>query len=74
MMEMKISHLREHLLLELDKLVTGYSLFENTENYKVDFLIMGSANYDKETAQALANKLIAVADVRKDALAFHFTI
>ena len=55
---------------ELDKLVTGYSLFENTENYKVDFLIMGSANYNKESAQALANKLIAVADVRKDALAF----
>ena len=55
---------------ELDKLVTGYGLFENTENYKVDFLIMGSANYDKESAQALANKLIAVADVRKDSLAF----
>ena len=31
---------------------------------------MGSANYNKEIAQALANKLIAVADVRKDALAF----
>lgn len=55
---------------ELDKLVAGYSLFENTENYKVDFLIMGSANYEKESAQALANKLIAVADVRKDSLAF----
>ena len=55
---------------ELDKLVTGYGLFENTENYKVDFLIMGSANYDKESAQALANKLIAVADMRKDSLAF----
>ena len=37
---------------ELDKLVTGYGLFENTENYKVDFLIMGSANYDKESAQS----------------------
>ena len=55
---------------DLNKLVDGYSLFENTENYKVDFLIMGSANYEKETAQALANKLIAVADVRKDSLAF----
>jgi len=31
---------------------------------------MGSVNYEKETAQALANKLIAVADVRKDSLAF----
>ena len=58
------------LSADLNKLVTGYGLFENTETYKVDFLMMGSANYEKETAQALANKLIAVADVRKDALAF----
>ena len=58
------------LSADLNKLVTGYSLFENTETYKVDFLMMGSANYEKETAQALANKLISVADVRKDALAF----
>ena len=58
------------LSVDLNKLVTGYSLFENTENYKVDFLVMGSANYEKESAQALANKLIAVADVRKDSLAF----
>ena len=58
------------LSADLSKLVTGYSLFENTETYKVDFLMMGSANYEKESAQALANKLIAVADVRKDALAF----
>ena len=58
------------LYADLNKLVTGYGLFENSENYKVDFLMMGSANYDKESAQALANKLIAVADIRKDALAF----
>ena len=31
---------------------------------------MGSANYDKETAQALGNKVIAVAEARKDAIAF----
>ena len=31
---------------------------------------MGSANYAKEDAQALANQVISVADVRKDALAF----
>jgi hypothetical protein len=55
---------------ELNKLVDGYGLFENKENFNVDFLIMGSANYAKENAQALANKLIAVADIRKDALAF----
>jgi len=54
----------------LDDIVSGYGLFENTENYEVDFLLMGSANYEKETAQALANKVIAVAEARKDALAF----
>jgi phage tail sheath protein FI len=31
---------------------------------------MGSANYPKEQAQALANKCIAVAEARKDAVAF----
>jgi hypothetical protein len=49
---------------------TGYDLFENTDNYDIDFLLMGSANYTKENAQALANKLIAVAEARQDALAF----
>ena len=54
----------------LAKLSSGYALFENTDNYDVDFLLMGSANYGKETAQALANKLISVAETRQDAIAF----
>jgi len=54
----------------LAKLASGYDIFANVDNYKVDFLLMGSANYEKETAQALANKLIAVAEERKDAVAF----
>ena len=54
----------------LSKLSSGYGLFENTDNYDVDFLLMGSANYGKETVQALANKLIAVAEARQDAIAF----
>ena len=54
----------------LSNLVNGYTLFENTENYSVDFILMGSAAYDKENAQALANKCIAVAEERKDAIAF----
>ena len=58
------------LASNISKLATGYTLFENTENYAIDFLIMGSANYSSDMAAALANKLIAVADVRKDALAF----
>ena len=55
---------------ELNKLVTGYSLFENADNYEVDFLLMGSGNHTEAKAQALANKLIAVAEARQDAVAF----
>ena len=58
------------LTAPLGNLTNGYALFENTDNYKVDFLLMGSAAYAKETAQALANKLISVAELRKDCLAF----
>jgi phage tail sheath protein FI len=58
------------LTATLTELSDGYDLFENTENFKVDFLLMGSAAYDISTAQALANKLISVAELRKDAIAF----
>ena len=54
----------------ISKLSTGYEIFTNSDNYAVDFLIMGSANYEKENAQALAQQLISVAEQRKDALAF----
>ena len=58
------------LTATLGELSDGYDLFENAENFKVDFLLMGSAAYDISTAQALANKLISVAELRKDAIAF----
>jgi uncharacterized protein YaiE (UPF0345 family) len=58
------------LTAPLTKLSSGYGQFESADTYKVDFLLMGSANHTKETAQALANKLIAVAELRKDAIAF----
>ena len=54
----------------LDDIVSGYDLFSNTEQFDVDFILMGSAGYGKEQAQALANKCIAVAEARKDAIAF----
>ncbi len=57
------------LSASVSKLSTGYKLFES-DNYAVDFLIMGSANYTQASAQALAEQLIAVADLRKDSLAF----
>ena len=40
----------------LDDIVSGLTLFENTEEYEIDFILMGSANYEKEDAHALANK------------------
>ena len=58
------------LTADLGELKDGYDLFENTEEIKVDFLLMGSAGYAKEIAQELANKLISVAELRKDAVAF----
>ena len=58
------------LYSNLDDIVSGLTLLENTEEYQIDFILMGSANYPKEKAQALANKCIAVAEIRKDALAF----
>ncbi|MGA1047721.1 MAG: phage tail sheath C-terminal domain-containing protein, partial [Minisyncoccia bacterium] len=54
----------------LAELRDGYDLFSNTESVEIDFLLMGSAGYSKETAQSLANKLISVAELRKDAIAF----
>ena len=54
----------------LDDIVSGLTIFENTEEYEVDFILMGSANYPKDQAQALANKCISVAEARKDSVAF----
>ena len=58
------------LSANISELSSGYDLFENTENYNVDFLLMGSAAYTKENAQALAKKIISVSELRKDCLAF----
>ena len=54
----------------LGTLSAGYGLLENTEKYDVDFLLMGSGRLGKLETQALANKLIEVAGVRQDAIAF----
>ena len=48
----------------------GFELFANADNYPVDFVLMGSANYGLAEAQAVALKAIDVAERRKDALAF----
>ena len=54
----------------VDDLITGYGLFENTEEVEVDFILMGAAHHPKEQSQAVAEKVIAVAEARKDAVAF----
>ena len=51
-------------------LSTGYDIFANTEEYEVDFLLMGGASGTQEDSQALASKVISVAEGRQDALAF----
>jgi len=48
----------------------GFELFANPDNYSVDFVLMGSANYNLAEAQSVALKAIDVAERRKDALAF----
>ena len=54
----------------VDDLISGYTLFENTEETEVDFILMGAAHHPKEQSQAVAEKVTAVAEARKDAVAF----
>ena len=58
------------LTATLGEISTGYELFENTENFEIDFLLMGSGSGTRSTVQAKANKIIQVAEARKDAIAF----
>ena len=57
------------LKINVGDIAASYDSFENDE-IQVDFLLMGSAAYPKEDAQSLANKLISVAELRKDCVAF----
>ena len=58
-----------HLVLH-EIIAGGYELFANTEEVEVDFIMMGAAHHPKEQSQALAEKVLAVAEGRKDAVAF----
>jgi hypothetical protein len=58
------------LSIEIGDVSSGYDLFLNEEETNVDFILMGSAGYEKSNAQALANKIIAVAESRKNTIAF----
>ena len=58
------------LQVSVGDIAAGYNNFESDDETNVDFLIMGSAAYNEAEAQSLANKLISIAEQRKDALAF----
>ena len=54
---------------ELGDLVTAYDLFANRDEIQVDYLINGPGLLVEAESQAKANKLIAVAESRKDCVA-----
>jgi len=58
------------LQVDVGDIASGYNNFESDDETNVDFLLMGSAAYSEAEAQSLANKLIAIAEQRKDAIAF----
>ena len=58
------------LTVNVGDIAAGYDNFESDDETNVDFLLMGSAAYSEAEAQSLANKIIAIAELRKDAIAF----
>ena len=53
----------------LGDLMTSYDLFANKDDEEVDYLIMGPGCSSKDQSQTKANKLIAIANERKDCMA-----
>jgi hypothetical protein len=53
----------------LGGLNTAYDLFSNSDEVEVDYLIYGPGLQSKEESQAKANKLISIAEDRKDCVA-----
>ena len=58
------------LQVSVGDIAGGYDNFESDDELNVDFILMGSAAYSEAEAQSLANKIIGIAEKRKDALAF----
>lgn len=54
----------------LSDLITAYDKFSNDADVTINYLIQGSASGSKEVEQAKANKLISIAESRKDCVAF----
>ena len=53
----------------LSAISKGYDLFSNKDEIKVDYLICGPSMSDELLSQAKANKLISIANSRKDCIA-----
>ena len=49
---------------------TAYDKFSNDSEVSLNFILQGSASAGKEIEQAKANKLISIAETRKDCVAF----
>ena len=58
------------VLCVIDISADMFSLFENDSEVNVDFLIQGSGHRGQDKTRALGEKLIATAELRKDAVAF----
>ena len=54
---------------ELGDLITAYNLFDNKDEVEVDYLLCGPTLGGFAESQAKANKLIAIAESRKDCVA-----
>jgi hypothetical protein len=54
---------------DLGSLNTAYDLFSNNDEIEVDYLIYGPGLDTKDNSQAKANKLISIAENRKDCVA-----
>jgi len=53
----------------LASLVTSYDLFANKDEIAVDYILMGPGLGDESQSQAKANKVISIAESRKDCIA-----
>jgi len=54
---------------QLGDLNTAYDLFSNKDEIEVDYVIMGPGLSDESQSQAKANKVISIAESRKDCVA-----
>jgi hypothetical protein len=55
--------------VSLGDLITAYDRFSNDAEVNITYLLQGGASLSKEEEQAKANKLISIAETRKDCIA-----